>query len=172
MHVLAIVIFIVGVLVQGRVEPFEELPGRGFTYAVNDGAYGIIIDARYAPRFFSDSQRETIEGYWTPTVEDIARVEKLLRPVRADDVTRTRERARENAHLAGRARVDALVSRQYAGFVADGTRFVEVIGFCNGGLPNDPLARMVVSDGGACYWNALIDADSWAIERYVENGHA
>lgn len=172
MHWFAIAVFVVGALVQGRVEPFEEILGRGFTYAGNDGVYGIIIDARYAPRLFNENQRETIESYWTPTFDDIARVEKLLRSVRQDDVTHARERASENAHLAGQALVDELVSRQYVGFVEAGTTFVEVIGFCNGGLPNDPLARMVVSDGGACYWNALIDADSWAIERYVENGHA
>ena len=168
----AIVVFVVGALVQGRVEPFDEVLGRGYAYAANDGVYGIVIDARYAPRFFSDKQRKTIEGYWTPTMDDIALVENLLRKVRMDDVTRTRERARESGQLAGRARVDELVTRQYVGFEADGTRFVEVIGFCSGGLPSDPLARLVVNDGGACYWNALIDADSGAIERYVENGQA
>ena len=172
MHLLAIVTLIVGVLAQGKLEPFEEILGRGYTYAANDGVYGIIIDARYAPRLFSNSQRETIDGYWTPTIDDIALVEKLLRPVRMDDFMRTHERARESGHLAGRSRVDELVSRQYVGFVAEDTRFVEVIGFCHGGIPDDPLARLLVSDGGACYWNALINAESWAIENYVENGHA
>jgi len=64
------------------------------------------------------------------------------------------------------------VTRQYVGFIADGTRFVDVIGFCGGGIPNDPLARLVVEDGGPCYWSALIDADACTIESYAENGQA
>lgn len=172
MHWFAIGMFIVGALVQGRVEPFEGTPGHGYTYAAKDGVYGIIVDARYAPRLFSDNQRKAIEGYWTPTIDDIAIVEELLKSVRKGDSVYARERVGEGDHLAGRARVDELVSRQYVGFMADGMRFVDVIGFCSGGIPSDPLARVVVADGGACYWNALIDADSGTIESYVENGQA
>ncbi len=111
MHWFAIVVFIVGALVQGRVEPFDEILGRGYTHVANDGVYGIIVDGRYAPRFFSDKRRETIEAYWTPAVDDIAIVEELLKSVRERDSVNVRERVRESNHLAGRARVDALVTR-------------------------------------------------------------
>lgn len=172
MHWFAIVMFIVGGLAQGRVEPFDELLGRGYTYAANNGVYGIVVDARYAPRLFSDNRRETIEGYWTPAPDDIAVVENLLRSVRTGELANARERIRESSDRTGRARIDELVTRQYVGFIADGIRFIDVIGFCSGGIPNHPLARLVVEDGGPCYWNSLIDVDSGAIERYVENGHA
>lgn len=172
MHWFAIAMLVIGALVQAKVEPFEEVLGRGYTYVANDGVYGIIIDERYAPRLFSDSRRETIDGYWTPAADDIAAVEEMLKSVRKGDFVYARERALEKDRLVGRARVDELVSRQYVGFIAGGARFIDVIGFCSGGIPSDPLHRLIIADGGPCYWTALIDADSSTIESYVENGEA
>jgi hypothetical protein len=47
-----------------------------------------------------------------------------------------------------------------------------VNGYCDGGLPDDPLMPVFVLDGGACYWNAAINADTWVIVSYQENGEA
>lgn len=175
MAVGAIVMFIIAVLIQGRIEPFDQpLLGPGYTMVANQGVYGIVIDERFGPRFFSERRRESIDGYWTPEADDIAMVEDLIRSKRPGDGQQARERGAERppGDRERIARIEALVSRQYIGFSANGVNYIKVIGFCGGGLPNFPLRRLIVADGGPCYWTALIDADSRTIASYAENGEA
>jgi len=172
MHWFAITLFILGALVQGRVEPFDEVLGRGYTYVASGGAYGIVIDERYAPRFFSEISRERNDGYWTPTSKDVAIVEDLLKGVREGDSEHAFERTLEREDESGRRLVDELVSRQYVGYSTDGVKLIKVIGFCSGGIPASPLQELIVADGGACFWRAVINMDTEEVKSYSENGQA
>lgn len=171
MAVLAVTVLIIGALSSARIEPFEEALGRGYSYVVTDGVYGIIIDDAYVPRQVN-ANRDDIDGFWTPTAEDIARAEELLLEVRGSDREDTLSRRREDPGLTAREAVDALVTRKYFGVVSEGRNLLMIEGFCSGGTPANPLMRTRVEDGGPCYWSATIDADAWTIESYFENGYA
>lgn len=175
MAVFALVVLVVSMLVTARVEPFDETIGRGYDYVVTDGIYGIIIDEAFAPRFVNENRRAEVDRYWTPTREDVARAEDLLRKERGTDRQADRERARDEyadrLAVGGRAAIDDAVSRQYFGVIEDGTRLLHINATVRG-LPADPLALVVVADGGPGYWTATVDADRWTVESYVENGEA
>jgi hypothetical protein len=175
MAVWAFLVLVVSTLVTARVEPFDETLGRGYDYVVTDGVYGIIVDEAFAPRFINERAREEVEGYWTPTRDDVTRAEDLVRRERGSDRRDDRERAREayadRLAVGGRVAVDSAVSRQYFGVIEDGTRLLHINAALSG-LPEDPLTLLVVADGGPGYWYATIDADSWTIDSYVENGYA
>lgn len=176
MAVFALVVLVVSMLVTARVEPFDETLGRGYTYAVTDGIYGIIIDEAFAPRFVNENRRDEVDGYWTPTREDVVRAEDLLRRERGTDRQADRERAQdeyaERLAIGGRDAIDDAVSRQYYGVIEDGTRLLHVNAAISGGISADPLSLVVVLDGGPGYWTATVDADRWTVESYVENGQA
>jgi hypothetical protein len=55
--------------------------------------------------------------------------------------------------------------------IENGTRILHINAALSG-LPEDPLTLLVVADGGSGYWYATIDADSWTIDSYAENGYA
>lgn len=78
----------------------------------------------------------------------------------------------EHSDVRGGTRVDELVSRQYVGYVIEGVKLIEVIGFCGGGIPANPLQELIVADGGSCYWGAVINMDTEDVESYWENGQA
>lgn len=175
MAVFALLVFVVSMLVMAHVEPFDESIGRGYDYVVMDGVYGIIIDEAFAPRFVNERDREGVDGYWTPSAADVARAEDLVRTERGTDREDDRERAREHhadrLAIGGQDAIDDAVSRQYHGGIENGTRLLHINATLSG-LPADPLAPVVVLDGGPGYWYATIDADSWTVESYVENGQA
>jgi hypothetical protein len=161
---IAIATFIVLVLGQAQVDPFDGLLGPGYSMVATHGAYGIIIDARYAARFIESSEDEATET-WTPTREDIVAAEELLQPYRSSDAVDAERRQQADSP-------DDLVSRTWYGGIVDGERILYVDGYCTGGLPEQPLLPMFVADGGACFWNATINADTWEIVGYSENGEA
>lgn len=175
MAVWAVIVLLVGAMISARVEPFDETFGRGYDYVVTDGIYGIIIDEAFAPRFVNERDRDAIDGYWTPTPEDVARAEELVRGERGVDRQDDRERAQaRHADLlaaGGRAAVDDAVSRQYHGVIRYGTRLLHINATLSD-LPSDPLSPVIVLDGGPGYWTATVDADRWTVVSYVENGEA
>lgn len=164
MSVIAIALFVMLALSQGHIEPFERVLGPGYTLVAADGAYGIVIDGRFAPRFLPPTDDQRVET-WTPTEQDIAAAEVLLRPLRPEGSRGVEERA------PGETPED-LVSRTWFGAIVDGQRRLFVDGYCSGGLPTRPLYPLRVEDGGACYWSATIDAETWEIVEYTENGEA
>lgn len=175
MAVLAIIVLIIGAMISAHVDPFEEVLGKGYSYVVSDGIYGIIIDEAFAARFVHERDRNEIDGYWTPSASDVARAEDLVRRERGTDREADRKRAQERhadrLAVGGRAAVDDAVSRQYYGVVDNGIRMLH-INAAFSGLPEDPLSPIVVLDGGPGYWRASIDAERWTVESYVENGEA
>ncbi len=175
MAVLAIIVLIIGAMTSARAEPFDETIGRGYNYVVTDGIYGIIIDEAFAPRFVSERHREEVDDYWTPTREDIVRAEELVRRERGTDREADRERAQEHhadrLAIGGKDAIDDAVSRQYHGVIVNDTRLLHINAMLRG-LPSNPLAPVVVADGGPGYWTATVDAERWTVESYVENGQA
>lgn len=164
MPLVAIAAFIVMVMSQAHIAPFDRVLGPGYTMVATQGTYGIIIDAHFAERFLYLPEGQSAQP-WTPSRDDVAAAEELLRPHRPGDA------------LDGRARrefdsPEEAVSRTWYGAIVDGQRLLYVDGYCSGGLPSNPLQPVRVMDGGACYWHATIDAERWEIVSYVENGVA
>lgn len=173
--VISLLMVVVTVLSMARVEPFGGVIGGGYDYVVTDGIYGIVIDEAFAPRFVSERRRDEVEGYWTPTREEVARAEQLVRSERGTDRQAYRDLAQERyadrLAVGGRDAIDDAVSRQYHGVIENGTRLLYINANLRG-LPADPLAPMIVLDGGPGFWMATINADSWTVESYSENGNA
>lgn len=164
MPLVAIAIFIALALSQGHVAPFDRALGPGYTLVATDDAYGIVIDARFAPRFLGPADRKDAAG-WTPTRSDIVAAEQLLRPRRPAGFDAVG--GNQLKHTP-----ESLVSRTWYGAVIDGQRLLFVDGYCSGGMPSQPLTPTLVLDGGSCYWYATIDADTWDVLSYSENGEA
>ena len=160
MPFIAIAIFLATVLVGGHVPPFDQITSPGYTLVATHGTYGIIIDERFAVRFLGEPG-ET----WTPTREEIVSAEALLRQLRPDDAI-TPEQRQEAAVP------EDLVSRTWYGGYQEGVRMLYVNGYCDGGMPDNPLMPVFVADGGPCFWYAIINAETWEIAWYIENGNA
>ncbi len=164
MALIAIAMFVVLVLGQAHVGPLDHLLGPGYTTVATHGTYGIIIDERFAARFVEGAEGESLET-WTPTQEDVVAAETLLQPLRPGDAVDAQRRQEAESP-------EDLVSRTWYGVIVDGERIMFVNGYCDGGIPEDPLMPVFVADGGSCYWNAAINADTWEIVSYLENGNA
>lgn len=165
MPLIAIAVFIVLVLSQGHMPPFDRVLGPGYTLVATHGLYGIIIDDRFAPRFLEPQDAGAVVAYWTPATGDIAQAETLLEPLRPGDGI-------ERDLRTSISSPEDLVSRTWYGATIDGQRLLFVDGYCSGGIPGHPLVPFRVEDGGACYWHATIDAETWEVLSYIENGEA
>ncbi len=84
MSLVAIALFVMLALSQGHIEPFDRVLGPGYTLVATDGAYGIVIDERFAARFLPPTDGQRVET-WTPAPRDIAAAEMLLLPLRPAD---------------------------------------------------------------------------------------
>lgn len=164
MPLVAIALFIMLAMSQAHIEPFDRVLGPGYTLVATDGAYGIVIDDRFAARFLPPTDGQQVET-WTPTRQDIAAAEVLLRPLRPVGTSNDDQQNMKDTP-------DELVSRTWFGATIDGQRLLFVDGYCSGGIPSRPLDPLRVEDGGPCYWNATIDAESWEVVTYTENGEA
>jgi len=164
MPLVVIAICLALVMSLTHVPPFETVFGPGYTTVATQGTYGIIIDERFATRFVNAREGVSFD-MWTPSRDDISTAEELLRPYRPDDALDRRTRSEFDSP-------EEAVSRTWFGSIVDGERLLFVNGYCAGGLPAQPLIPIVVSDGGACYWNATIDATAWVIITYRESGEA
>ena len=164
MPFVAIAMFVAIAICHSSVLPNDGIPGFGFATVATQGTYGIIIDERFAGPFVYMPEGQTFET-WTPSREDVSTAETLLRPLRPGDALNAE--ARQDYDSPGEA-----VSRTWYGAIVEGERLLFVNGYCSGGIPSNPLTPVIVADGGACFWNATIDADTWEIVSYVENGVA
>ncbi len=164
MSLVALALFVALALSQGHIEPFDRALGPGYTLVNAGGAYGIVIDDRFAARFLPPTEGQRVET-WTPDWRDIAAAEAVLRPLRPADAQGANQPQLRDTP-------EDLVSRTWYGAIIDGQRLMFVDGYCSGGLPTRPLYPLRVEDGGACYWNATIDADAWEVMSYTENGEA
>jgi len=161
---LALVVAFVVVIGQFDDAQDVRIRGYGYTMVAIQGTYGIVIDERFAGRFLGKHEGESFET-WTPSHDDVVAAEELLRVVRPGDAVDAERRDRASSP-------EDLVSRTWYGAIVDGRRLLFVNGYCAGGLPARPLVPEVVADGGACFWNATIDAEQWEIVTYTENGEA
>ena len=164
MSLVAIALFVMLALSQGHIEPFDRVLGPGYTLVATDGAYGIVIDERFAARFLPPTDGQRVET-WTPAPRDIAAAEMLLRPLRPADTGSSDQRNIKDSP-------EDLVSTTWFGATIDGRRLLFVDGYCSGGLPSWPLYPVLIADGGPSYWNATIDGETWELVQYIENGEA
>lgn len=163
MPIVAIAVFVALALSQGHIDPFDRVLGPGYALVNAGGAWGIVVDERFAARFAPSTDAQSVET-WTPGAIDIAHAELLLRPYGPADSGLD--------DPPGHVAPGDLVSRTWYGAVIDGRRLLFVDGYCSGGIPANPLTPMLIADGGPCYWSATIDADTWVVMSYVENGEA
>lgn len=154
------------VIVSGLTDGphIDRLPRFGYTMVATGGNYGIVIDERFAGRFVEAHVGEAFDT-WTPSRDDVAAAEELLRSVREDVTIDAETIARADS-------AEDRVSRTWYGATIDGGRLLFVYGYCFGGLPERPLVPVSVADGGACFWNATIDVEQWEVLAYNENGGA
>lgn len=108
-----------------------------------------------------DGQRVT--GTWAPTDDAIARFDRGLP-----------EHLRAHASGWTAPALDtrqAKYFRQFGGVVAGGRRFVHGFFFCDE-QPNWKTQPVGVDDGGDCYFEVLMDAETGVFTGLMINGHA
>lgn len=131
-------------------EPVEASDSGGVWRQITIGEIdGVILPAsdadRLAAGLFADGPTE----FWTPEIADIEAAEAEI--ARAEG---------ELGHM-----------RQYAGFVQDGERKIVVNGFCDDhGLDWRTTDIVGVDDGGDCYFTAIYNVETDALERFLFNG--
>jgi hypothetical protein len=108
------------------------------------GIQGVIVTESDSPLFTEG------EGYWTPTVAEIADTEDAIQ------------------HEQGG--LDHI--RQYVGFIEDGERKIYVNGFCDAFGIDWETVPVMVDDGGDCYFTAVYNVDSEGLEWFTFNGDA
>lgn len=137
------------------VEGIAPEPGEWPAVTVN-GNPGVV-----APRHMaSDLARsdDTVEGYWLPGEDWLARAEDAVR--------------REAAGIADPEWVPMLDGyRQYAGIIENGERKIHINSMCTE-VRGWRSSAVMVMDGGSCYWLALYNVDTDEIEALMVNGHA
>ncbi len=79
MPIVAIALFVALALSQGHINPFDRVLGPGYVVVNAGGAWGIVVDERFAARFLPSSDAPETET-WTPGGSDIAHAELVLRP--------------------------------------------------------------------------------------------
>jgi hypothetical protein len=116
---------------------------------------------------------------WTPSPEEIARLESKLKPY-LEDVANGRNKEVADYWRAP-SQVKAILARlgsykrQYFGFTYDGKKWVYVNGFCEEHWKNEDYWRdrmVVVFDGGACYFRVLYDPATSQFDQLTINGEA
>lgn len=106
-----------------------------------------------------------VGGFWTPSEEDVLRVEGALA-----------EYLRQNSNLFYRQppvweRLDAY-QRQYFGLERGGRRIIYGNYFCTSGSKNWRRELVIVLDGGDCYFQVEYDVDIESFTSLWVNGEA
>ena len=142
----------------------DTMPASEFAPVDVVEAEGVIIPAgRVKDTFFAPRFTEV----WTPTLEDIIRLEAGLRQGLVD----ANARPVIYEHLAN-------YRRQYLGCVVDGRRRVFVNAFIDAGSdgidwhPSWARHAVFVLDGGHSYWRIQYDLDSGQYVDFEQNGCA
>lgn len=110
---------------------------------------GVIVPEEAASSLLFGTYPDLEFGdYWTPTLMDVE--------------------AAEAAIAAEQGELDHM--RQYAGFIEDGERKVFVNGFCDALGVDWTTERVLVDDGGDCYFTAVYNVDQDELEMFRFNG--
>jgi len=102
--------------------------------------------------------------FWTPSTDEIARLEVQLKPYLEGVATR---KAKVIAAKLGRYK------RQYLGYTDAGKKWIFVNSFCRwkeDGFWRDTM--IIVNDGGTCYFRVRYDVSNSRFEQLEINGEA
>lgn len=123
-----------------------------------DGYEGVIVPEHDAGAF-----EPRAEGYWTPTADDVARLEaglpEYLRQAAPERAPQLWQRLGE-------------YKRQYAGLIRDGRRLVYANYFCSTFDDSWRSAPLFVMDGGACFFQLTYDVERDSYQDLMVNGDA
>jgi hypothetical protein len=137
------------------IEEVAPEPREWIAVTVN-GNPGVVAPRHVA----SDLARsdDTVEGYWLPGEDWLARAE--------DAVTL------EAARISDPQWVPMLDGyRQYAGLIENGERKIHISSMCQE-FEGWRSSAIMVMDGGPCFWIALYNVDTNEIESLMVNGQA
>lgn len=110
---------------------------------------GVIIPEAAASSLLFGSYPDLEYGdYWTPTLMDVE--------------------AAASAIAAEQGELDHM--RQYAGFIENGDRKVYVNGFCDALGIDWTSERVLVDDGGDCFFTAICNIEQAELEMFRFNG--
>jgi len=124
---------------------------------------GVIFSAKQVERS-AKSYRMLTPPFWTPSTEEIARLEVQLKPYLEGVAT---PEARVIAAKLGRYK------RQYLGYTDGGKKWIFVNSFCDwkdDGFWRDRL--IIVKDGGTCFFKVRYDVSSSRFDQLQINGEA
>ena len=128
---------------------------------------GVIFSAQQLERS-ADAYRKMgiMPPYWTPSSEDIARLERELKPYLAGETT-------PQAKVIGSTKFGSY-KRQYLGYTNDGRRWIFVNSFCEwwtkekGRLWHED--RFIVFDGGSCFFTVRYNQSNSQFHELKING--
>lgn len=127
---------------------------------------GVIFSAEHVERSGADRALGVTRPFWTPSPEQIARIETQLKRY-LGRVTPAKAKV-----IAARL---GSYKRQYFGYTDGGKRWILVNGFCEGHWKehNTWLDRVVlVHDGGPCFFKVRYDTSRSQFGRLEINGEA
>lgn len=118
---------------------------------------GVIFSAQQLERSADANRKMGITPpYWTPSSEDVARLERQLKP-----------------YLATTPQAKAQSSkRQYLGYTKDGTRWIFVNSFCEWWMKDRSWHEdiFIVFDGGPCFFTVRYDQSNSQFHELRVNG--
>ena len=130
-------------------------------------APSVLLTGEEGRRLLDQCSRSTpseIDGFWTPSLEDIEILESLLGSVR--------RRKSEGCCLSGgRIRDPFSYFRQYVGVLVSGKNFVYVNAFRRGSSAWSSRAE-IICDGGLSAWGILFDVETRKFVQLAINGEA
>jgi len=141
---------------------------------------GVIFSAQQMDRS-DDMSRFFDRGrpFWTPSPEQIARLESTLKAYLADVASGRRKGVADYWRAPSQAK--AIVARgdsykrQYFGVTEGGRKWILVNSFCEGHWKREDYWHdrpVIVHDGGSCYFTVLYDPASSQFDKLSINGEA
>jgi hypothetical protein len=105
-----------------------------------------------------------VGGYWPPTAEQMAALEKDLPHIAALSA----ETGVKGAHILNPAKDN----RQYVALSVNGRRVIFIHAFCLPPSTSWSSHIEIILDGGACVWEAIYDVETRSFSHLVTNGVA
>src|SRR5262245_19269758 len=146
---------------------------RRLTHALDTSAQQIERSGTMSP-YFSGAR-----PLWTPSPEEVARLESKLKPFLEEVANGKRRGAADywRAPYQAKQIVERLDSykRQYFGFTHGDKRWILVNSFCDAHWKRVDYWRdsiVEVADGGSCLFKVLYDPSSSQFDKLVINGEA
>lgn len=131
-------------------QPYQDLQVAGLE--------AVIIPGGQAPQYIQTMFGRQESGYWTPSQDDILKMEEQLKIYLQNFV--------------GQNVLKDLSSykRQYVGIVKEESKLLLGNYFCEVSSIDWKQQPVIVEDGGNCYFQAELDMDSGQIVYFMVNG--